>query len=142
MSVVWRSGATRVCSPVHRAQNNTSTFSRRHLPRPVETMAYHLLQPDGTKRESAHPGTLGGNSTLQIYGRLDCNRAVAALSLGYARHRVFFADEAAAILAGYRPCARCMHEQYLVWKAGPRAGTTYPWRITPHHPMDAPTSLA
>jgi hypothetical protein len=103
-------------------------------------MGYHLLQPDGTQRESARPGTLGGNSTLQIYGRLDCARAVAALPLGYARHRVFFTDEAAAISAGYRPCARCMNEQYLVWKAGPVPGTTYRWRTGPHHPMGAPPS--
>jgi hypothetical protein len=105
-------------------------------------MAFLLLQPDGTQRESARPGTLGGNSTLQIYGRLDCTRAVAALPLGYARHRVFFADEDEAIRAGYRPCARCLHEQYLVWKAGPRPGTPYRWLVTPHHPMEAPTSLA
>jgi Metal binding domain of Ada len=105
-------------------------------------VAYHLLQPDGTIRESVNPGRLGGNSTLRIYGRLDCARAVAALPLGYARHRVFFEDERAAILAGYRPCARCMNQEYVVWKAGPRPDSTYPWRITPHHPMETPTSLA
>ena len=105
-------------------------------------MTYHLLQPDGTLRESAHPGTLGGNSTLRIYGRLDCARAVAALPLGYARHRVFFADEEAAIRAGYRPCARCMNDAYTIWKAGPRPDATYRWRITPHHPMETPPSLA
>jgi hypothetical protein len=105
-------------------------------------MAYHLLQPDGTTRESPTPGTLGGNSTLQIYGRLDCARAIAALPLGYSRHRVFFADEAAAISAGFRPCGRCMQEQYAIWKAGPVSSVAYPWRITPHHPVGAPTSLA
>ena len=105
-------------------------------------MTFHLLQPDGTLRESAQPGTLGGNATLRIYGRLDCARAVAALPLGYARHRVFFADEEAAILAGYRPCARCMNEAYVVWKAGPRPDGTYRWRVTPHHPMETPPSLA
>jgi hypothetical protein len=105
-------------------------------------MTYHLLQADGTLRESDVAGTLGGNSTLRIYGRLDCARAIAALPLGYARHRVFFADEAAAIRAGYRPCGRCMNEQYTVWKAGPRADVPYPWTTTPHHPMGAPPSLA
>lgn len=105
-------------------------------------MPYFLLQPDGTALESAVPGTLGGNSTLQIYGRLDCARAVAALPLGYARHRVFFADEAAAIRAGYRPCARCMPAEYARWKAGPLTGETYPWRSAPHHPMSSPSSLA
>jgi methylphosphotriester-DNA--protein-cysteine methyltransferase len=34
----------------------------------------------------------------------------------YVRHRVFFADEATAIAAGYRPCARCMPEAYRRWK--------------------------
>ena len=105
-------------------------------------MSYFLLQADGTRRESEAPGTLGGNSTLQIYGRLDCSRAVAALPLGYARHRVFFADEAAAIQAGSRPCGRCMNAQYTVWKAGPLPNVAYPWRIVPHHPVGAPVSLA
>ena len=105
-------------------------------------MPYQLLQPDGSFDESADPGTLGGNATLKIYGRLDCARAVAALPLGYARHRVFFADEAAAIQAGYRPCGRCMPAPYAIWKAGPRPGATYPWHVAPHHPMAGPTSPA
>jgi hypothetical protein len=103
---------------------------------------YHLLQPDGTLRESERPGTLGGNATLRIYGRLDCSRAIAALPLGYANHRVFFADEDAAIAAGFRPCGRCMNERYTIWKAGPLQNRHYPWRQTPHHPMGAPNSLA
>jgi hypothetical protein len=105
-------------------------------------MSYFLLQPDGTLRESNVAGTLGGNATLRIYGRLECSRAIAALPLGYARHRVFFADEDAAIQAGYRPCGRCMNEQYTIWKAGPLPNVPYPWAITPHHPMGAPASPA
>lgn len=105
-------------------------------------MTYQLLQPDGTLRESATPGALGGNATLRIYGQLDCARAVAALPLGYARHRVFFADERAAIQAGYRPCGRCMPGPYAIWKAGPQAGVDYPWHATPHHPVSAPASPA
>ena len=35
----------------------------------------------------------------------------------YVRHRVFFADEATAVAAGYRPCAICMPEAYRAWKA-------------------------
>jgi hypothetical protein len=103
-------------------------------------MTFHLLQPGGATVESATPGMLGGNATLKIYGRLDCTRAVAALPLGYAKHRVFFADEQTAIRAGYRPCGRCMHEQYAVWKAGPLSPAPYPWLITPHHPVGAPAS--
>ena len=105
-------------------------------------MSYHLLLADGTLSESPVPGTLGGNSTLRIYGRLHCARAIAALSLGYARHRVFFADEATAISAGYRPCGRCMQEEYAVWKAGPVPGAPYAWHAAPYHPVGAPASPA
>ena len=31
-------------------------------------------------------------------------------------HRVFFADEATAVAAGYRPCARCLPEPYRDWR--------------------------
>jgi methylphosphotriester-DNA--protein-cysteine methyltransferase len=31
---------------------------------------------------------------------------------------VFFADEATAIAAGYRPCAACLPEAHARWKAG------------------------
>jgi methylphosphotriester-DNA--protein-cysteine methyltransferase len=33
------------------------------------------------------------------------------------RWRVFFADEATATAAGYRPCAVCMRDEYRAWKA-------------------------
>jgi hypothetical protein len=86
---------------------------------------YKLLGPDGNTFESRTPGLIGGNRRLGIYGRLDCPSALAALPRGYARHRVFFADEAAAIAAGYRPCGRCMRSRYLQWKAAIRVN---PWR--------------
>lgn len=98
-------------------------------------MPYRLLQPDGRFVESDVPGTLGGNATLRIYGRLDCESAVSALKRGYAKHRVFFANEKAAIDAGYRPCGRCMHESHAIWKAGPTTAAPYPWHITPKHPV-------
>jgi hypothetical protein len=98
-------------------------------------MPYRLLQPDGSTVLSDKPGTLGGNATLRIYGRLDCESAINALRRGYAKHRVFFADEQAAIDAGFRPCGRCMHASHAVWKAGPGGPNEYPWHITPKHPM-------
>jgi hypothetical protein len=64
---------------------------------------YKLLSADGSTTISETPGTLGGNSKAGIYGRLDCTAANSALSKGYAQHRVFFANEQAAIQAGYRP---------------------------------------
>lgn len=93
---------------------------------------YRLTAPDGTTYESLEPGTLGGNREDGIYGRLDCGSARAALPKGYARHRVFFADEAAAIAAGYRPCGNCMRERYRSWKQGGVPGTAeYPWLSPP-----------
>ena len=72
---------------------------------------YRLLGADGSVHESDQPGTLGGNRTGRIYGRLDCRSANDALARGYAKRRVFFADEDAAIAAGYRPCHTCMRDR-------------------------------
>jgi methylphosphotriester-DNA--protein-cysteine methyltransferase len=80
---------------------------------------YTLIGPDGKPYESATPGTLGGHRRNKVYGRLDCPGALRWIAKGkYVRHRVFFADEATAIAAGYRPCARCMPAQYRKWKEG------------------------
>ena len=78
---------------------------------------FRLLEPGGAFEESAKPGTLAGNRRSKIYGRLDCPAALRALPKGYARHRVFFRDEPAAIAAGYRPCGACLRERYREWKA-------------------------
>ena len=82
-------------------------------------LSYRLIGPDGRERVSRVPGTLGGHRGTRIYGRLDCPSALRALSKGgYAAHRVFFADEATALAAGFRPCARCLPERYAGWKVG------------------------
>jgi hypothetical protein len=79
---------------------------------------YALLGRDGQPYRSAVPGTLGGWRPGRIYGRLDCPSALRALARGhYARHRIFFADEATAVAAGYRPCAVCLPQRYATWKA-------------------------
>ena len=84
-------------------------------------MSYTLLGADGRPYESDLPGRLGGHRRTKIYGRLDCPSALRAIAAGgYTRHRVFFADEAAAIAAGYRPCAVCCRGQYQTWKAARR----------------------
>lgn len=63
-------------------------------------------------------GSIGGHSGTRIYGRLDCPSALRAIAKGgYVKYRVFFADEATAIEAGYRPCVSCMPERYRAWKA-------------------------
>jgi hypothetical protein len=76
---------------------------------------YTLIGEDGKEVLSAVPGTLGGNRRRKIYGRLGCRSAVGSLPTGYAKHRVFFADEATAIAAGYRPCGTCMQAEYGAW---------------------------
>lgn len=79
--------------------------------------AYTLLDADGHPYDSPTPGTLGGHRQQRLYGRLDCPSALRAIARGgYVRHRVFFADEATAVAAGYRPCAVCLPDEYARWK--------------------------
>ena len=77
-----------------------------------------LMGSDGRPLSSPTPGTLGGHRKSRIYGRLDCGAASRAIARGgYVGNRVFFADEATAVSAGFRPCAVCMPEEYARWKA-------------------------
>lgn len=79
---------------------------------------FRLIGADGAPTLSDVPGALGGHRGTRLYGRLDCPAARHALDRGgYARHRVFFADEPTAVAAGYRPCARCLPERYRAWRA-------------------------
>jgi hypothetical protein len=78
---------------------------------------YTLIGSDGKPYKSPDPGTLGGHKGNKGYGRLDCPSALRWIARGYyVKHRVFFADEATAIAAGYQPCGTCMKERYKVWK--------------------------
>jgi methylphosphotriester-DNA--protein-cysteine methyltransferase len=82
------------------------------------TKPYKLVGPDGKQVLSETPGALGGHRRTRLYGRLDCPSALRWLAKGHiVRYRVFFADEATAIAAGYRPCAVCMRAEYNSWKA-------------------------
>lgn len=86
-------------------------------------MSFVLLGADGRPYRSSTPGTLGGHRRGRLYGRLDCPSALRALARGhYVRHRVFFADEATAITAGYRPCCRCLPDAYARWKTQRQGG--------------------
>ena len=77
---------------------------------------YTLLDKDRRPYQSDTPGTLGGYRRSRIYGRLDCPSALRAIAKGqYVQHRVFFADEEAAIAAGYRPCGSCLRPKYRQW---------------------------
>ena len=80
---------------------------------------YRLIGADGHDVLSPTPGTLGGHRRNKVYGRLDCAGAARWIAKGhYVKQRVFFADEATAQAAGYRPCAVCLPERYSSWKAG------------------------
>ncbi|WP_095082523.1 Ada metal-binding domain-containing protein [Pseudomonas sp. Irchel s3h17] len=85
---------------------------------------YSLLNARRETVPSTEPGLLGGHRRSRIYGRLDCPGALRAIARGgYVKHRVFFADEATARAAGYRPCAVCMPQAYAQWKeAAGRSG--------------------
>ena len=81
-------------------------------------MPYRLVGADGVEYESPTKGTLGGHRKNKIYGTLDCAGAARWIAKGhYVKQRVFFADAATAIAAGYRPCAGCVPEKYAAWKA-------------------------
>jgi methylated-DNA-[protein]-cysteine S-methyltransferase len=84
---------------------------------PKQRKNYTLINADGKRYTSTTPGTLGGHRRNRGYGRLDCPSALRWIAKGYyVKQRVFFADEATAIAAGYRPCATCMKERYTLWK--------------------------
>ncbi|MDQ8706928.1 ABC transporter substrate-binding protein [Streptomyces sp. LHD-70] len=79
---------------------------------------YTLLGADGRPYVSTRPGALGGYRRGRLYGRLDCPSARRAIERGgYVAQRVFFADEATALAAGYRPCAICLPERYARWRS-------------------------
>jgi hypothetical protein len=80
---------------------------------------YRLIAADGSTVASATKGTLGGHRKNRVYGRLDCKAARRALQNGrsYEQQRVFFADEATAIAAGYRPCGVCLPDAHEQWKS-------------------------
>ena len=94
---------------------NAGCYSTKGYVSPMKP--YKLMGPDGKFYESSTPGTLGGHRGAKGYGRMDCRSALLWIAKGYyVKHRVFFADEAAAIAAGYRPCATCMKDRYPIWK--------------------------
>lgn len=84
----------------------------------TDSKLYTLIGADGGRYSSPTKGTFGGYRKERRYGRLDCKLARRALENGglYAQQRVFFADEATAIAAGYHPCSVCMPEEYKAYK--------------------------
>lgn len=76
---------------------------------PAPTKMFTLTGADGVAYQSLVKGAFGGNRGTKVYGLMTCNTAARYLAAGtYQKNRVFFADEATALAAGYRPCAHCM----------------------------------
>jgi len=80
---------------------------------------FALIGADGAPFSSPVPGLLGGHRRTRVYGRLDCKTAARHLARGtYQKNRVFFADEATALAAGYRPCGACLPGRAAALAAG------------------------
>jgi hypothetical protein len=104
-------------------------------------VSWVLVGADGRPYESAAPGTLGGHRRTRIYGRLDCPSAARALARGgYVAHRVFFANEPAAVAAGYRPCSVCLPERYRAWRALTLVAAMDAARVGVGHARDSESS--
>ena len=85
---------------------------------PHSNKTYTLIGADNRPYTSETPGEFGGHRKTKVYGHMDCSAALRAIAKGgYVAHRVFFANEQAAIAAGYRPCGVCMREEYKKWKS-------------------------
>lgn len=83
---------------------------------------YKLIGRDGKPYLFEEKGTLGGNKSTKVYGRLDCPTALRYIAKGqYVKNRVFFKDEAAALAAGYIPCGHCLREKYKQYLQAPEA---------------------
>lgn len=80
---------------------------------------YTLTAADGSTYSSPTKGEHGGNRRQRVYGTMDCGVARdqrRRFPEAMVAHRVFFADEATAIAAGFRPCGSCLRERYRAWK--------------------------
>ena len=80
-------------------------------------MSYTLIGRDGAPYSSEERGVLGGHGRTKVYGTMDCPVALSLLRRGFEPvHRVFFADEATAVAAGFRPCGACLRDRYAAWR--------------------------
>ena len=70
---------------------------------------FTLIGADGNRYPSEVKGALGGHKGTKVYGFMTCRVAARHVAAGtYQKSRVFFADEAIARDAGYRPCGVCL----------------------------------
>ncbi len=73
-------------------------------------MLLHKEMADAVVRKMIRQNLISfaGNSPKKIYGYLNCGSGKRMKK----QHRVFFKNEKAAILAGFRPCGNCMKTAY------------------------------
>jgi hypothetical protein len=118
----------RVPAALRRALHPRHPLPRRPLmTQPAKT--YTLIGADAKPHLSAEKGMTGGHQGTKIFGRLDCPSALRAIARGgYFSHRVFFAGQATATRAGYRPWAVCMPGAHRAWKARQANARPATWR--------------
>lgn len=86
---------------------------------------FKLIGADGKPYESFVKGEWGGHRKTKVFGSMHCPTARRAIAKGgYVENRVFFANQATAEAAGYRPCANCLPELYKQWKEGRAAAAS------------------
>ena len=74
---------------------------------------YKFLGVDEITYESNEPDMFDGHKKLIIYGPLDCLSALPYIEkVQNVIQRVFFNDEETAIESCFRPCAKCMPDEY------------------------------
>jgi methylphosphotriester-DNA--protein-cysteine methyltransferase len=56
--------------------------------------------------------TYAGNIPAKVYGTLACSAGKRMKK----ENRIFFLDRDEAILAGFRPCGKCLHHEFKIWK--------------------------
>ena len=78
---------------------------------------YRLIGPDGREVLSKSRARSAGTAATRSTDGSTAADAAQWIAKGhYVKQRVFFADEATAIAAGYRPCANCMPVEYAAWR--------------------------
>ena len=112
-----RAGAARLrvrADGVRRAHHDAAARGRpRRRSRSRRALRWSVTEDLHAARRRRRPvpergeGLLGGHARTRVYGTMDCPVALSLLRRGFQpRHRVFFADEATAIAAGFRPVRR------------------------------------
>ena len=88
--------------------------------------SFTLADANGKPYSSHVKGALGGHKGTKVYGLVTCRVAARHVAAGtYQKSRVFFADEAVARAAGYRPCGVCMPRREEALASGaPLIGAT------------------